>query len=56
VLLDHVLVSPALRSSAVDVVHAQSEFASRWTDRDPLVGYVKMAAAEPGEAPPPATP
>ncbi|EXG80933.1 lamin tail domain-containing protein [Cryptosporangium arvum] len=41
-LLDHVLVTPALSGAEVDVVHAQSDFASRWTDRDPLVGYLRM--------------
>jgi len=44
-LLDHVLVSRGLGGSTVDVVHAQSEFAERWSDRDPLLGYLLMPAA-----------
>ncbi|MFG1925751.1 lamin tail domain-containing protein [Cryptosporangium sp. NPDC048952] len=55
-LLDHVLVSPALRGTAVDAVHAQSEFASRWSDRDPLVGYVTVPKEPSPEDSSPATP
>ncbi|TQS44614.1 lamin tail domain-containing protein [Cryptosporangium phraense] len=44
-LLDHVLVSRSLSGSSVDVVHAQSEFAARWTDHDPIVGYLPVPAA-----------
>ncbi|MFB9318493.1 lamin tail domain-containing protein [Cryptosporangium minutisporangium] len=54
-LLDHVLVSRALSGTAVDVVHAQSEFAARWSDHDPVLGYVRFPAAPRGPAPP-ATP
>ncbi|SHN42147.1 lamin tail domain-containing protein [Cryptosporangium aurantiacum] len=47
VLLDHVLVSRALKGTAVDVVHAQSEFAARWSDHDPVVGHVRLPAGPP---------
>ncbi|MFI5953545.1 lamin tail domain-containing protein [Cryptosporangium sp. NPDC051539] len=56
-LLDHVLVSKSLSASRVDVVHAQSEFAARWTDHDPIVGYLVVpAASRPPGPEPDATP
>ena len=43
-LLDHMLVTPELASagSTADVVHAQSEFAIRWTDHDPVVADLRL--------------
>ena len=45
-LADHVLVTPGLADagSTADAVHAQSEFAVRWTDHDPVVGDLRLPA------------
>jgi predicted extracellular nuclease len=48
-LQDHLLVSPALAGpdSAAKVIHAQSEFAVRWSDHDPVVGNLVVPGASP---------
>ena len=40
-VLDHILVSPALKHADYDVVHINSEFADQASDHDPQVVRIK---------------
>ena len=44
-MLDHILVSNALKNAEVDIVHINAEFANAVTDHDPTIARLSLNRA-----------